>query len=156
MATTLRQHWLGWWCVPWRHKAINRIHVALQWCHNELYGVSNHRHLDCLLNRLFRRRSRKTSNSASLAFVRGIHRWPVTGEFTAQRASNAENVPIWWRQLGLIKRDVLLYSALGNFIDNSQYMTFANILLYRTFQITIISLRWQLSNINIHLVFNVY
>ena len=22
---------------------------------------------------------------------------PVTGEFPAQRASNAENVPIWWR-----------------------------------------------------------
>ena len=38
---------------------------------------------------------RKTS--ASLAFVRGIHRWLVTGEFPAQRASNAENVSIWWR-----------------------------------------------------------
>ena len=26
---------------------------------------------------------------------------PVTGEFPAQRASNAENVPIWWRHHGL-------------------------------------------------------
>ena len=34
---------------------------------------------------------RKYQSSASLAFVRGIHRWP------AQRASNAENVSIWWR-----------------------------------------------------------
>ena len=33
--------------------------------------------------------------SASLAAVRGIS--PVTGEFPAQRASNAENVSIWWR-----------------------------------------------------------
>ena len=39
---------------------------------------------------------RKHQISASLAFVR-IHRWPVTGEFPAQMASNAENVSIWWR-----------------------------------------------------------
>ena len=34
---------------------------------------------------------RKHQSSASLAFVRGIHRWP------AQMASNAENASIWWR-----------------------------------------------------------
>ena len=34
---------------------------------------------------------RKHQSSASLAFERGIHRLP------SQRASNAENVPIWWR-----------------------------------------------------------
>ena len=38
---------------------------------------------------------RKHQSSASLAFMQGIHRWP--GEFPAQRASNAENVSIWWR-----------------------------------------------------------
>ena len=32
---------------------------------------------DCLLKRLFWCKSKETSNSASLAFVRGIHRWPV-------------------------------------------------------------------------------
>ena len=37
---------------------------------------------------------RKHQSSASLAFVRGIHR---AGEFPAQMASNAENVSIWWR-----------------------------------------------------------
>ena len=37
------------------------------------------------------RRWKKTSNSASLAFVRG------TGEFPAQMASSAENISIWWR-----------------------------------------------------------
>ena len=37
---------------------------------------------------------RKHQNSASLAFVWGIHR---TGEFRAQRASYEENVSIWWR-----------------------------------------------------------
>ena len=33
----------------------------------------------------------KHQSSAPLAFVRGIHRSPVTGEFPAQRASNAEH-----------------------------------------------------------------
>ena len=37
---------------------------------------------------------RKHQSSASLAFVRGIHRFP------AQMASYAENVSIWWRHHG--------------------------------------------------------
>ena len=40
---------------------------------------------------------RKRQNSALLAFVRGIHRWLVTGEFPSQLASNADNVSYWWR-----------------------------------------------------------
>ena len=51
--------------------------LALQWCHNERDGVSNHLRIDYLFNRLFRSRSKKTSSSASLVFVGGIHRWPV-------------------------------------------------------------------------------
>ena len=50
---------------------------ALLWRHNGLDGVSNHQPHHCLLGRLFGRRSKITSNSASLAFVRGIHRGPV-------------------------------------------------------------------------------
>ena len=38
---------------------------------------------------------RRHQSSASLAFVKGIHRWPVNSP--AQSASNAENVSIWWR-----------------------------------------------------------
>ena len=37
---------------------------------------------DCLLNHLSRRRSRKNQSSASLAFVRGIHRGPVNSPHT--------------------------------------------------------------------------
>ena len=33
------------------------------------------------VNRLFRHRSNKTSNSASLAYVRGIHQWPVNSPY---------------------------------------------------------------------------
>ena len=42
---------------------------------------------------------RKHQSSASLDFVRGIHRGRA-GEFPAQRASNVENVSIWWRHHG--------------------------------------------------------
>ena len=35
--------------------------VTLQWRHNESDDVSKHQRLDCLLNRLFRRRSMKTA-----------------------------------------------------------------------------------------------
>ena len=38
-----------------------RQYNSLRWCHNERDGVSNHRHIECLLNRLFRQRSKKTS-----------------------------------------------------------------------------------------------
>ena len=43
---------------------------------------------------------RKHQSSALLAFVRGIHQWPVNSppsEFPAQRASNTENGFVWWR-----------------------------------------------------------
>ena len=41
---------------------------------------------------------RTYQSSASLAFV--MCNSPVTGEFLAQKASNAENVTIWWRHHG--------------------------------------------------------
>ena len=47
---------------------------ALMWRHNERYGVSNHRRLDCSLNRCSGADQRKHQSPASLAFVRGIHR----------------------------------------------------------------------------------
>ena len=60
----------------------------LQWHHNEWDGVSNHRRLDCLLSRLFRRRSKKKSKFRVTGLCEGNS--PVTGEFSAQRASNAD------------------------------------------------------------------
>ena len=47
----------------------------------------------CLLNRLFGRRWKKTSKLRVTDLDEGNS--PVTGEFSAQRASNAENVSIW-------------------------------------------------------------
>ena len=67
--------------VPFLHSQ-----KSLWWRHNGHDGVSNLQPHHYLLNRLFGCRSQKTSNSALLAFVRGIHRgtmnsphkWPVT------------------------------------------------------------------------------
>ena len=67
----------------------------LQWRHDGHDGVSNHQRHDCLFNCLFRRRSKKTSKLRVTGICAGNS--PVTGEFPAQRASNAENVSIWWR-----------------------------------------------------------
>ena len=70
-------------------------HASLRWRGNGRDSVSNHQPHDCLLNRLFRRRSKKTSELR----VTGLcaRNSPGTGEFPAQMASNAENVSIWWR-----------------------------------------------------------
>ena len=49
----------------------------------------------CLLSILFRRRSKKISKLRVTGFCAGNS--PVTDEFLAQVAGNAENVSIWWR-----------------------------------------------------------
>ena len=74
------------------------ILLALQCRHNEHDGVSNHQHHDNLLKCLFRRRSKKTSKLRVTGLCAGNS--PVSGEFLAQRASNAENVSIWWHHHG--------------------------------------------------------
>ena len=68
---------------------------ALQWRHNGRDSVSNHQPHDCLLSRLFRRRSKKTSKLRVTGLCVG--NLPGTGEFPAQMVSNAEYVSIWWR-----------------------------------------------------------
>ena len=68
---------------------------SLEWRHNGLDSVSNHQPHACLLNRLFRRKSKKTSKLRVTGLCVGNS--PGTGEFPAQMASNAENVSIWWR-----------------------------------------------------------
>ena len=69
--------------------------VPLHWRHNEPDSVSNHQPHDCLLNWLFRRRSKKTSKLHITGLCVGNSLG--TGEFPTQMASKAENVSIWWR-----------------------------------------------------------
>ena len=60
------------------------IILTLQWHHNNCDGISNQRHLNCLLNHLFRCRSKKTSKLC----VTGLceEKSLVTGEFPMLRA----------------------------------------------------------------------
>ena len=81
----------GWWA----HGEHSVAYFALQWRHNEHDGVSNHQPHHCLLNRLFGCWSKKTSKLRVTGLCAGNS--PGTGEFSAQMASNAENVSIWWR-----------------------------------------------------------
>ena len=80
---------------PWRLATWTVGYIPLHWRHNELDGVSNHQPNDCLLNLLFRRRSKETPKFRVTGLCAGNS--PETGEFPAQRASNAENLSIWWR-----------------------------------------------------------
>ena len=81
----------------WQWLVSRMIHIITM-TSNERHSVSNHQPHGCLLNRLFRCRSKKTSKLR----VTGLCVWnsPVTGEFPAQRASNAESVSF----------DVIMYS----------------------------------------------
>ena len=74
---------------------INFAFFSLRWRHNGRDGVSSHQPQDCLLKRLFRRRSKKTSKLRVTDQCAGYS--PGTGEFPIQMASNAENISIWWR-----------------------------------------------------------
>ena len=70
----------------------------LQCRHNETDGVSNHQPHHCLINRLFRRRSKKISKLRVTGLCVGNS--SGTCKFPAQMASNAENFSIWWRHHG--------------------------------------------------------
>ena len=72
----------------------SKIGIPLQWRHNEHGDVSNHCQLECLLNRLFRCISKKTSKLRVTGLCERSS--PVTDEFPLQMASTAENVSIWW------------------------------------------------------------
>ena len=90
----LEPMWRPWWSLLWRHNGCD--------------GVSNHQHHYCLLNRLFRRRSKQTSKLRITGLCAGNSLG--TGEFPAQMASYAENISIWWRHhvLATAEREISL------------------------------------------------
>ena len=78
---------------------------TLLWRHNGRECVSNHQPYDCLLNCLFRRRSKKTSKFHVTGLFAGNS--PGTGDIPVLMASYAENVSIWWRHHDQIPRDLV-------------------------------------------------
>ena len=97
-------------------KALTHV---LQWRHNEHNGVLNHRYIECLLKGMFRRRSKKTSKPRVTGLCEGNSL--VTGEFPAQRASNATNVSIWWRHHCVTLQDLATVSVNPWLEQNSSY-----------------------------------
>ena len=81
------QQWLRLSLFAWYHQAFTWNNVdSLQWRHNDYCSVSNHQPHGCLLNRLFRRRSKKTSKLRVTGLcarnspgpVNSPHKGPVT------------------------------------------------------------------------------
>ena len=90
-------------CILWKAWVVDICTVCvhlftLRWHHNGLDSISNHQPHHCLLNRLYGRRSMKTSKLRVTGLCAGNS--PGTGEFPAQMASNTKNVSIWWRLHG--------------------------------------------------------
>ena len=89
-----RSVWLPFCEASWKVLSFHPRHIqvlsiiltTLRWRHNDHAGVSNHRPHGCLLNRLFRRRSKKTSKlrvtglcvGNSPGPVNSPHKGPVT------------------------------------------------------------------------------
>ena len=99
----------GWWggCLPRPHPCgwgnllwvllLCEGRIQVSYCTDVIMGAM--RSLYCLLSRLFRRRSKRTSKLCVNGLCAGNS--PVIGEFPAQRASNAKNVSIWIRHRGI-------------------------------------------------------
>ena len=79
--------------VPYIHVKSLQI-ILFQWRQNEHKSVSNKKHIDCLLSRLFRR----TSKKASKLRATNLCEWnpPMTGRLLSWRASDVENASNWW------------------------------------------------------------
>ena len=87
------------------HTVRCRYKTVLKWRHNERDGVSNHQPHDCLLNHLFRHRSKKTSKLRVTGLCEGIHRWPVNSphimvNFRTDPHNPHPIVPPWGRHVG--------------------------------------------------------
>ena len=99
-----------WWCNLPKDVVLRGMHklavYSLQWRHNGHDGVSNHQPYQCLRNRLFGADQRKHQSSASLAFVRGIHRRPV---------NSPHKWPVTRKMLPF--HDVIMFSIL--LVDNA-------------------------------------
>ena len=97
-------------------------HKALLWRHNGSGSVANHQPHNCLLNLLFRRRSKKTSKLRVTGLCVGNS--PEAGEFPAQMTSYARNVSTWWRHHGNNERrhdTIGISTRISNYIHIKQW-----------------------------------
>ena len=106
---------------------------TLQWRHNERDGVSNHQLHDCLLNLLFRRRSKETSKlritglcaGDSLVTVNSPHQRPVTQQMfpfddVMMIVVQVYSVKTWWNMSNVVYHPVAIVPVSMRF----QYLCF--------------------------------
>ena len=81
----------SYWIIDKNYTPFAPMQFLLQWRRNGCNGVSKHQAHDCLLNRLFRRRSEKTSTLRVTGLCVGTS--PVTGEFPHKGPVTRKMVP---------------------------------------------------------------
>ena len=135
------------WCRPCQLRrnlfiliAITPLSSPLRWRHNDHAGVSNHQPHGCLLNRLFRRKSKKTSKLRVTGLCAGNS--PGTGEFPAQMASNAENVSIGWRHHDAIVLPIVAESVKNIFAANYLILTVETHTLHK------LVIQWEIESLS--------
>ena len=101
--------------ILWRHRAYSQIYHYRDVIIGAMASQINQPH-DCLLNRSFWRRSKKTSKFCVTGLCGGNS--PVTGELPAQMASNAKNVP--FDDVIMHKWDLI--KTLSIFVSDGNYL----------------------------------
>ena len=96
-------HQLGVFFVVSLNKKNDKNRVvgdSLRWRHNGRDCVSNHQPHNCLLNRLFGRRSKKTQKLrvTGLCVGNSLHKWPVTRKMFPFSSSCLDVIKLMWRE----------------------------------------------------------
>ena len=120
--------WMLWmkWVLLERNQNAARCHAwrayfqwhTLHWRHNDHDGVSNHQPHGCLLNRLFRRRSKKTSKLRVTALcvgnspgpVNSPHKGPVTRKMFPFDDVIMLRWPFSWGAISDLLYDLIMHS----------------------------------------------
>ena len=105
-------------------------HSALQWRHKKCDGISNHQRYDCLLSRLYKRRSKKTSKLRVTGLCEGNS--PVTGEFPHKVPVTRKMFPFDDVIMRILLPVIWSDHQLAGTSDNSQmYRAFASSVIKR-------------------------
>ena len=114
--------------------------LSLRWRHNGRDGVSNNQPHDCLLSRLFRRRSKKTPKLRVTGLcaepVNSPHKWPVTRKMSAfddvimgKYVANGTDWQMFGKSLFCNQYIVSVYYPYGAFLSFSVLSIFQSDLL---------------------------
>ena len=112
------------WLLPINYAERNSLH----WRHNDNDGVSNHQPHHCLLNRLFRRRSQKTSKLRVTGLCAGNSPGPVNsphkGPVTRKMFPFDDVIMLWYLKGGLQPPSSSHFSTWGwIIIENDPLLT---------------------------------